>query len=293
MVIQDRRILADGQLFYSPFQHDGFLGDVYVVNGKAQPFFQVQRRKYRFRVLNGCNARFLELRLSSGRFLQVGSDGWLLPAALTQGTVLLSPAKRADLIVDFRDAPSEVYLENILVQDQGRGPNGTIASHDTRVPGVPLVKFLVSGATLPDDATLAPGDLVRRNTPIDPREIAATRSFEFNRSEGAWQINGRFFDPDRLDANPALGSAERWILKNGGGGWWHPIHLHLEAHQVQRFNGVKVARAFKQDTTILGPGDQAEVFMRFRDFSGRFVFHCHNIEHEDMRMMGNMGVGAR
>jgi FtsP/CotA-like multicopper oxidase with cupredoxin domain len=293
LVIQDRRILADGRLFYSPFQHDGFLGDVYVANGKAQPFFKVQRRKYRFRVLNGCNARFLELRLSSGRFLQVGIDGWLLPAAVAQDTVLFSPARRADLIVDFRNAPSEVYLENILVQDEGRGPKGTIASHDTQVPGVPLVKFLVSGPTLPDDATLAPGDLVRPNTPIDAGEIAATRTFEFVRSEGAWQINGRFFDPDRLDATPALGSAERWILKNGGGGWWHPIHIHLEAHQVQRFNGVKVARPFKQDTTILGPGDVAEVFMRFRDFSGRFVFHCHNIEHEDMRMMANMGVGGR
>ena len=290
IVVQDRRFLPDGQLFYDPFQHDGFLGDVYVVNGKAQPYLEVQRRKYRLRILNGCNARFLELRLSSGSFLQVGADGWLLPAAVRRDTLLLAPAMRADVIVDLRGAPDRVHLENVLVQDDGRGPKGTLARHEVRVPGVPLLELRASGPALPDDATLQPGDPVRPNTPIDPGEIAATRTFEFQRSQGAWQINGRFFDPARDDASPRLGSAERWILRNGGGGWWHPIHLHLEAHQVQRFNGVRVARPFKQDTTILGPGDEAEVFLRFRDYEGRFVFHCHNIEHEDLRMMGTMAV---
>jgi len=292
MVIQDRRFLADGRLFYSPFEHDGFLGDVYVVNGRAQPYLRVQRRKYRLRLLNGCNARHLELRLSSGSFLRIGADGWLLPQAVAARGILFAPATRADVIVDFRAAPSEVLLENVLVQDDGRGPNGKLGRYQVRSPGVPLVRFLVEGPTLPDDATLAPGDPVRPNTPIDPGEVAATRVFEFNRSGGAWQVNGRFFDPDRDDATPRLGSAERWILRNGSGGWWHPIHLHLEAHQLHRFNGRPVAVPFKQDTTILGPNDEAEVLMRFRDYPGRFVFHCHNVEHEDMRMMATMAVRA-
>jgi spore coat protein A len=290
IVIQDRRFLADGRLFYDPFDHDGFLGDVYVVNGAAQPFLEVERRKYRLRLLNGCNARHLELRLSSGSFLRVGHDTWLLPAAVRQGTVLLAPANRADVIVDLRGAPDRVYLENILVQDEGRGPEGKLERREVRVPGVPLLELRVRGPAQPDDATLAVGDPVRPMTPIDPGEIVATRAFEFNRSQGAWQVNGRFFDPDRDDATPRLGTAERWILKNGSGGWWHPIHVHLEAHQVQRLNGRRVARPFNQDTTILGPGDVAEVFMRFRDHPGRYVFHCHNVEHEDMRMMGTFAV---
>lgn len=290
IAIQDRRLLADGRLFYSPFEHDGFLGDLYVANGKAQPFVRVQRRKYRLRLLNGCNARHLLLRLSSGAFLRIGVDGWLLPRAVATAGLLLAPANRADVLVDFRAAPAEVFLENVLVQDEGRGPKGTLAEPEVRTPGVPVLKFVVEGPAQPDDATLAPGDPVRPNTPIDPREIVATRRFEFNRSQGAWQINGRFFDPDRDDARPRLGTAERWLLKNGGGGWWHPVHLHLEAHQLQRLNGRAVGPPFKQDTMILGPGDEAEVFMRFRDYPGRFVFHCHNVEHEDMRMMGTTAV---
>jgi FtsP/CotA-like multicopper oxidase with cupredoxin domain len=296
LVLQDRRFNADGSLFYDPFQHDGFLGDVFLANGKAQPFFHVQPRKYRFRVLNGHNARIIMLRLSNNDcFLQVGADSWLLPFAISRGHILLGMAERADVVVDFSGrSGSTIFLENILVQKDGRGPGGDLNNPDTRIPGTQLVKFLVDLPldTTKPDATLMAGTALRPNTPILEKEIAATRHFEFNRSNGAWQINGRFFDPNRVDAAPALGSAERWFLKNGGGGWWHPIHIHLEAHQVQSFNGRPPAlwNSFKKDTTLLGPGDEAEVFMRFRDHGGPFVFHCHNIEHEDMRMMGVFDV---
>ena len=202
-------------------------------------------------------------------------------------------AERADVVVDFHDAPDVVFLENILRQDSGRGPGGDLQNPDVQIPGTPLVKFVVEGPNVANDATIQAGDLLRPNTPISAAEIVATRQFEFNRSEGAWQVNGQFFDENRSDANPAVGSAERWILKNGGGGWWHPIHIHLEAHQVQSFNGQAppVYNSFKKDTTLLGPGDEAEVFIRFRDHLGRFVMHCHNLEHEDMRMMIRFDVG--
>ena len=294
LALQDRRFNADGSLFYNPFSHDGFLGDVFVVNGKAQPFFRVQRRKYRFRILAGSNARIWMLRLSSGApFLQVGNDAWLLPFAIPRDRILLSMAERADVVVDFSNAPDVVYLENILVQDSGRGPGGNIENPNVQVPGTPLVKFIVEGPRVPNDATIKAGDLLRPHTPILPQEIVATREFEFNRSQGAWQVNGRFFDENRADANPAINTAERWILKNGGGGWWHPIHIHLESHQVQRFNGYAPAlyNSFKKDTTLLGPGDVAEVFIKFRDHPGRFAMHCHNVEHEDMRMMIRFDVG--
>jgi FtsP/CotA-like multicopper oxidase with cupredoxin domain len=292
LCIQDRRFTRDGQLFYDPLDHDGFLGDVYVVNGRAQPYFKVKRRKYRLRLLNGCNARFLELRLSHGAFLRFGVDGWLLPKAVLQSRILLASANRADVIVDFGDAPDVVYLENICVQEDGRGPEGDLANHKVRIPGAPVLKFVVEGPKGRNDTTLSPEDLepVRRNTPIQPGEIVATRVFEFERGNGAWQINGRFFDPKRDDATPKLGTAERWILRNKSGGWWHPIHLHLESHQVHRFNGRRVASPYKQDTVILGPNDEAEVFIHFRDYTGQFVFHCHNVEHEDVRMMGQFNV---
>ena len=290
LVLQDRRFNADGSLFYNPFEHDGFLGDVFVVNGKAQPFFHVQRRKYRFRFLNGSNARLYLVRLSNGApFLQIAADCWLLPFPIQRDRILFGMAERADVIVDFSGyQPGQVlFLENILVQDSGRGPGGDLEKPDVRIPGTQLVKFIVDGGTPAGDLNITRNTALRPNTPIGRNEIVRTRTFEFNRSNGAWQVNGRFYDEDRADATPKRGTAERWILKNGGGGWWHPIHIHLEAHQVQSFNGraPPVYNSFKKDTTLLGPGDQAEVFLRFRDRLGRYVTHCHNLEHEDDRMM--------
>ena len=135
-----------------------------------------------------------------------------------------------------------------------------------------------------------PGTLLRPHEPIHADElVGGTRTFTFNRSHGAWTINNMFFSPRRADAVPLLESAERWILENKSGGWWHPIHLHLEAHQVQKING-KIPpwhRRFKVDTTLLDDNGVAVIFMKFRTFTGPFVFHCHNLEHEDMRMMAS------
>lgn len=292
LLLQDRTLLADGQLLYDPFAHDGFLGDLMVVNGKVQPFVKVRRRKYRLRLLNGANARFFELALSAGEFLQVGADSWLLPRAVQRPTILLSGAERADVVVDFRNAPAEVFLIDLLSQKSGRGPGGNLQSPDRTLPGVPLLKFVVQGPAEPNDASVGPGTLLRPNTAIRADEVVATRTFKFVRRNGAWQINNQFFDPDRTDATPRLGTAERWILENGSGGWWHPIHIHLEAQQLQSLSGraPRPWEAYNKDTHLLGPGDTAEVFIKFRTYPGKFAFHCHNTEHEDMRMMGRFDV---
>lgn len=282
IVLNDKVFNPDGTLFYDFLDHNGQLGNVYLANGKAQPRLVVERRKYRFRILDGSNARFFNLRLSNGQsFLQIANDSWLLPQAIAKRSVMLSMAKRAEIIVDFTNAPSELYLENTARQEDGRGPNGRL-DQPTK-----LIKFVVRGPRVPNDATITDGTPLRPHTVIRPDEIVATRRFEFIRRNGAWQINRLFFDPDRADAIPRLGTAERWILKNEGGGWWHPIHIHLESHQIVRLNGrvPQLSDRFKSDTTILGPNDEAEVFMKFRTFNGPFVFHCHNVEHEDMRMM--------
>jgi FtsP/CotA-like multicopper oxidase with cupredoxin domain len=287
IILQDRRLRSDGTIFFDPLDHNGYLGDIQVANGVAQPYIRVQRRKYRLRFLDGANARFYLLKLTSGNFTQIGNDSWLLPQAIETNELMLSPAKRADVIIDFRDAPSEVYLVNVLRQDSGRGPHGTSANPQRLNPGQPLIKFIVEGAPVDNDATVVPGTPLRPNHPIAASEVVATREFLFHRSNGAWMINGKFFDEFRADATPTLGTTEKWILRNGGGGWWHPIHIHLESHQIVRFNGQlpPPTQRHKNDVATLGPNDTAEIHMRFRTFTGPFVFHCHNLEHEDMRMM--------
>lgn len=285
---QDRRFNPDGTLFYDPLDHNGTLGDVWVVNGKAQPFLKVQRRKYRFRILNGCNARFLELRLSNGQpFIGLGKDTWLFPAAMERNSLVLSMAQRADVVIDFTDAPNELYIENILMQDDGRGPNGSMDDRQTQIPGARFLKFIVEGDPQPDSASVAVGTPLRPHEKIAPADAVQTRTFEFTRRNGAWQINRLFFDPAVANATPTLGTAERWILRNEGGGWWHPVHIHLESHQTVQFNGrtPDPADQFKNDTVILDGNGEVEILMNFRTFRGPFVFHCHNVEHEDMRMM--------
>lgn len=302
LVFQDRVFAPDGQLIFDVGDFSGVLGDVFVVNGKAQPKVTVERRKYRFRILNGSNARFWELRLTAGEFLQIGADSWLLGEAVTpvtfqggrrDGTIRLAPAERADVVIDFSkipngpDGPGVVYIENILQQTDGRKPDGV------KIPGTKILKFEVKGDPVQNDVSVAKGTLLRPHVAIRPDEIVKTRNFEFHRSNGHWQVNGKDFDPHEDNAFPAPGTAERWIIKNGGGGWFHPIHIHMEGQQIQKLSSRPVApqEKFLKDTVNLGGGESAEVFIKFRTFTGRYVFHCHNIEHEDLAMMLTFNVG--
>jgi len=292
LAIQDRALDTQGQLIYNPeaVNYDGVLGDIPVVNGKAQPYLEVERRKYRFRILNGSTARFIQLKLTDGEFIQIGQDSWLLGEALTPsasdesgtrtGEIRLTPAERADVVIDFRNAPDEMFLQNILYQENGRKPDEVVE------PGTPLIKFVVKGAPVENDATVEIGTPLRPHVRIMPEEIIRTRHFKFERTNGHWAINGRFYDHDRVEANPTVGTAERWILETAGG-WAHPIHIHLEAHQIQSFQNREMdpQERFKKDTVRLQPGETAEIFIKARTFPGKFVFHCHNNEHEDFAMM--------
>lgn len=286
LALADKRFNADGSLYYDFLNHDGELGDIFCVNGKAQPKFTVERRKYRFRILIGSNSRHYRLRLSNGQsFLQIGNDSWLLPNAIAKNEILLSPAKRADIVIDFTNAPSEFYLENTLAQADGKKPDEGLT-----ITPIPLIKFIVKSGAVTANSTVTAGTPLRPHVPIQDSEIEATRRFVFDKSNGGYVINEQFYDPDRADAVPRLGSAERWILENAGGGWWHPVHIHLESHQIRRINGAPPSPelAAKNDTVILRGGDVAEIVMKFRTFPGPFVFHCHNLEHEDLRMMFNV-----
>lgn len=293
LALTDRAFNADGTLAYDFLDHNGHLGDVFTVNGTVQPFLRVQRRKYRFRMLNASNARVYQLRLSTRQpFLVIGADSWLFPRAGLVNSFELASAQRHDVIIDFRHAPDEVFLENIMIQEDGRKGKEV----DPRRP-TPLLKFVVDkGSPIPDDVTVTDDTPIRGVAGIDPSgqwapiradEIVATREFRFERANGGWTVNNRFFNPRRADALPRLGAAERWIIRNNSGGWWHPFHLHLEGFQIQTVNGRQAPfeRSFNADTVNVHGDEVIEIFAKFRTFTGPFVFHCHVIEHEDMRMM--------
>lgn len=291
LCLQDRKLNADGTLAFNPLDFNGHLGDIWLVNGVAQPFLKVQRRKYRFRILTAFNARFTEWRLSDGSpFMRIAKDTWLYPKPISEQTMLMGPANRADVIIDFTDAPNELYLENILSQDNGRGPNGSFTQRVHLATPDRFLKFIVEGAPQPNNPTVDLNTTLRPHEKLNPADAVATRTFEFQRRNGAWQINQKFYDPTRADATPTIGAVEKWILRNNSGGWWHPIHIHVESHQLISFNGgpPPVDFAFKNDVTYLTGNGVVELLMRYRTFKGPFVFHCHNNAHEDMRMMCNV-----
>jgi FtsP/CotA-like multicopper oxidase with cupredoxin domain len=223
----------------------------------------------------------------------IGTDTWLLPRAIEVESFQLVQGQRHDVIIDFRDAPDEVFIENILVQTEGRGAKKVDPTKERDL----LLKFEVSGPNS-SEPRCQEGTVIRGFAGIDPEgqfsferdeEIVATRRFEFGRSRGAWTINDRFFNPRRADAVPELGyGAERWTFANPSGGWWHPIHPHLEGFQIKSVNGKppRRERRFNSDVVALEGDTSAEVFVKFRTFTGPYAFHCHAVEHEDMRMMG-------
>src|SRR5262245_38294713 len=282
LVFQDRAFDRNGQLVFNTFEHDGFLGDKFLVNGAIQPFLRVARRKYRFRFLDGSNARFYEFFLSSGQsFTQIGSDDKLLPHPVVRKSIRIAPAERVDLVIDFSQYAlnQTVFLQNRLKQTDGRGQGGLVSGS-----GTPILQFMVDRDA--PDPSQVPANL-RELPPILLDKVGAKRTFEFDTGDDGWVINDRFFDPNRPVAFPRLGVPEIWTLINKGGEWSHPIHIHLESFQILSRNGKPPApfEAGQKDTVALGPDETVKLYIQFRTFRGRYVFHCHNLEHEDMAMM--------
>jgi FtsP/CotA-like multicopper oxidase with cupredoxin domain len=123
--------------------------------------------------------------------------------------------------------------------------------------------------------------------PDNTEEPRVIRTFKFDRLNGQWSINGQFFDCDTTRFRVQQNSVERWILTNLSGDWTHPVHIHLEEHQILSRNRVGPTRfdICRKDVTRLQQDERVELFFRFRDFTGRYPLHCHNTVHEDHAMM--------
>jgi FtsP/CotA-like multicopper oxidase with cupredoxin domain len=307
LVLQDRRIASDGSLVYRPKNFDGSLGDKFLVNGAINPFLRVKRRKYRFRVLNGSNARFYLLSVADGRGLRqpfdiIATEGGLLSRPVRdQQKFLVSNAERIEFVFDFSRYPAgtELFLTDFLRQESGRGPGGNFERPD-EVPAREanrILKFVLEGGPVEDPSRVP--DQLRPIRPVPQAKLDAAerRRFEFERRGGAWAINGQFADLNRAFVSVARGRPQIWTLKNEGGGWWHPIHIHISFMRVLERNGrqpgpLERDGMAKKDTVLLGPGDEVKLFIEFRDFTGLTVFHCHNLEHEDHFKMARLDIRA-
>ena len=299
LIFSDVRFDSGGHVFWDQLSSEGVLGDKVIVNGKIEPVFRVAKRKYRFRLLNGGPTRFYEFYLVTAgnvaqRFTYIANDGNLLPAPLLNRTrVRLGVAERADIVVDFSIYPvgTVLYVVNRLRQDDTRGPK------DVRSPGTRLLKIIVDRDLLarvppePDLSRVPP--LLRPLRLLTQTEIAAApvRRFEFTRKNGLWMINDQLFNANSPRVRVKKGAAEIWELVNPSGGWSHPIHIHFEEGRIisRTRDGVSVAvpahEKGRKDVYVLGPTSSLRVFLRFRDFTGKYLMHCHNTVHEDHAMM--------
>jgi FtsP/CotA-like multicopper oxidase with cupredoxin domain len=311
---------TSGQLVFDLFNLDGILGDKFLVNGVIQPFFQVSPRRYRFRLLNPGPSRFYEFFLTGGigtgnpttnPFWLIGTDGNLLPNPIQVTSVRIGPAERVDIIIDFASlAGQTVYLENRLLQLSGQGPaavdsqlfpqnsNNTecvlVLNDPTKGAIKPagagdlILQFPVTGSRVADNSVnpaTNPTFYALPSTTDTPRVV---RTFKFDRLNGQWSVNGQFMDCNTFRFTVQQNSVEHWLLTNLTGDWTHPIHIHLEEHQIMNRNRVAPtvpADLGRKDVTQLHPNERVELFFRFRDWLGKYPIHCHNVVHEDHAMM--------
>ena len=301
-----------GLLAFDLFNLDGILGDKFLVNGKIQPFFNVQPRRYRFRLLDTGPSRFYQFFLTdlnnlgaTNPFWVIANDGNLLPAPVQVQSVRIGVAERVDVIIDFSQfAGKTIYLENRLNQLNGQGPlddfgpNGT-SQECTQVLGTTtpsilpagggnlLLQFRVAGGTAVDNS-LPPSQQKFYQLPSTDFTPTAIRTFKFDRLNGQWSINGQFMDCNTFRFTVQQNSVEEWILMNLSGDWTHPIHIHLEEHQILSRNRQPPTLAIensRKDVTQLHPNERVRLFFKFRDWTGKYPIHCHNVVHEDHAMM--------
>lgn len=295
LVLYDRMFDPDGQLNYPVSQYPElpwipeFFGNAVLVNGKLLPYLELEARKYRFRVLNAANGRFFHLSLSDGpEIYQIGSDQGLLPAPVALKQLSLAPGERADLIVDFSgQAGRQIILKNDVFQD--------------------VMQLRVANAKTVDMSSLPA--MLRPIQRIPEAQAVNTRMLmlgEINdqRGDSAVMLLNETHWSAPVTEKPILDSVEIWNLVNVTDDA-HPIHLHLvrfqildrrrfepfayQSQKIVRYRGGAVSpepgEAGWKDTVRADPGMITRIIIPFAGYPGRYVWHCHILEHEDNEMM--------
>jgi suppressor of ftsI/bilirubin oxidase len=341
ITIQDRRFTASNQLQYLHGMRErmiGFLGDTILVNGQANSTIPVKTRAYRLRILNGSNSRIYKLGWEDGtQLIAIGTDGGLLESPETYPYIMLAPAERIELWVDFsgRKVGSDLVLNSLEYQvtmphmgggmqgGRGRMGRGMGMMNGGLLQGeaFPIIKFHIAERV--DDSPKLPEKLVSMRS-LTERDISnpnRTVPIDIGMQHMSPQLNGRSFemhevmDIERIPVNTIQRiriSNNHGMMGDGSGGMRgrggmmmsmaHPIHLHGQQFKVlsrtrtdrdsDGYNTVKdgfIGNGWK-DTVLVMPGEEIEIIKPFEDYTGLFLYHCHNLEHEDMGMMRNFYV---
>ncbi len=296
LMVSERSLDQDNQLV--PVMHhmapmhgpmappnDATVGDRILVNGRFAPYLDVAARKYRLRLVNTSPFTAYDFALSDGRpFVQIGTGNGLLPRAVVRQHILLGPAQRADVLVDFSGALGrDVVLESIARPDAPPGGAGS--------PTAQIMQFRVrSEAT---DPSRLPSRLRPPPAMKLPRKVSAVWSVGLHHGKhgAAWTFNGRVFDPRRVVHTVEEGSTQLWELRNDTD-MTHFVHLHQELWRTVSRNGKRPPAWERglEDTWRLDPGERVRVRAKFTDHTGVFMIHCHMLDHEDNGLMAQFAV---
>jgi FtsP/CotA-like multicopper oxidase with cupredoxin domain len=318
LVLQDRSFDEKNQLVYAPNPMLGFLGDQVLVNGAPAQTWNVAPGPHRLRILNGSNSRIYDLAWSDGTPITLlGTDGGLLAKPTQRAHVVLAPAQRIEIWADFGGGlPNDVWLTSRAFSDTTAMMGGGMMGGGMMGRGMMGGGMMGGGGGLPQGAPLQLQHFVapKRATAVRvPERLVATpgpaatevtgrKSFAVGMAMMRWLLNGRTFEMRGVASNERvrLNTVEEWEFVNNSHmmAMPHPIHLHGKQFQIVARNPGSGSDELRsglfdegwQDTFLLLPGDRVRVRVQFERYPGLFLYHCHNLEHEDLGMMRNFLV---
>lgn len=311
LILQDRRFDKTGAFSYKTnmIDNDGMLGDKFLVNGVIKPYFEVTKNKIRFRLLNGSNARVYNIALSdNNNFSQIATDGGFLEKPVSLNSVMLGNGERAEIVIDFSKYKTgdSVILKSLFFEVKEKMQ----ASFEGRIDNgkeIELMKFVIKDRG--DKNTPLPNNLVNINK-LNEANASKTRIFTLsdmnmsnmsamnsmhmmaNNMSSMFTINDKSFDISRVDENIKLNDTEIWKITNKSQmGMSHPFHIHGIQFQILSRNNKSILDNEKgwKDTVLIQPDEEVKIITKFKN-QGMFMYHCHNLEHEDSGMMGMMEV---
>ncbi len=344
LLIQDKRVNEDGALHYAPTDDEsfgGYFGNEVFVNLTPRPYFDAATRIYRFRIINGSNARAYRLAFANGdeqlEYQVIGTDGGLLDRAYRVKEAFLSPGERLDVLLDLsgvkvgdrillRSLPFEpMHNESAGSAEKGHDMSRMGAEASGAEKGHDMSRMDSGGqsrSALPDGAAFdimniritrkmrggaMPDRLSNPRPPEEPEETAPRQVFTLDHRNRRWRINGLRFDMQATPIVVKRGSKEIWEVRNVSSSMPHPMHLHAfhyrvverigSPEQIRRLSvdrrGTTASDLGSKDTVLVWPDETVRVLVDFsHSFPGDqvYLFHCHNLEHEDQGMMLNFKV---
>ncbi len=279
LIVQDRRFSSDGSFDYNPTMREtmqGWKGDVMMINGVINPYVDVENKQIRFRILNGSNSRIYKFAFKSGKtFKQIATDNAFLEAPVALTELMLSPAERAEIVVDFtNDLGTNDIFYNI--------------NDGSELLKVNIKTTATSTTTVPNNLLTLPSLIAANST--------NNRLFTLEGRMGSLTINNKSMDKNRIDEQVPVNKIEIWEVQNNMG-MDHNFHIHATHFQLIERNGsaANVAaneKGFK-DTVYVPPNESVKFIVKMTDYTDSvkpYMYHCHILEHEDAGMMGQFTV---